>query len=289
MMILDGRQVAEIRRNDLKIKIQKFQAHAGRSPHLRVFLVGDDPASQLYVRNKQRACAKVGIQSSLVALDTSASSRELLIKVREASIDNEVDGILIQLPLPKSWDARELIESIDPLKDVDGFTLQNVGSLFVGTPSVVPCTPLGIMNLLEYYKISVAGMRAVVVGRSNIVGKPMAQLLSLANATVTVCHSRTRDLESHTREADLVVVAAGFPNLLGASAFKKGAVVVDVGLHRDANGNLTGDVKALEVKDTVRALTPVPGGVGPMTVQTLLENTVTLAMARLSQNQNKGG
>lgn len=283
MIILDGREVAEVRRRQLKVRVERFQAQHGRGPGLGVILVGDDPASQVYVRNKIAACHEVGLLSQEKRLSASARREEVAEAIQHFNRDSQIDGILLQLPLPAHLNGPELIELIDPKKDPDGLTMANMGRLFAGQPRSISCTPFGVMKILEHYQIPLAGQHAVVVGRSNIVGKPMAHLLLQAHATVTVCHSRTRDLRAITTQGDIVVVAAGQPAFLGRDDFKKGAVVVDVGIHRQPSSSgkakLIGDVNPVGFDGWIQALTPVPGGVGPMTITMLLENTVNLAEA----------
>lgn len=278
---LSGTEVSRIRQEKLKERIVQFKAKAGRAPGLAVIIVGVDPASQVYVRNKVKTCGAVGIESFHFELPASISEAELKAKVEELNRDSRVDGILVQLPLPRHLNSEAVLETILPQKDPDGLTVGNLGLLFAGKKRVAPCTPWGVMAILEHYKIPVAGQNAVVIGRSNIVGKPMAQLLLEANATVTICHSKTKDLHLHTRAADIVVVAAGQPRFIGREAFKPGAVVIDVGIHRPTDGafagKLCGDVRFEEIEGHARAATPVPGGVGPMTIQMLMENTVKLA------------
>lgn len=282
MIILDGKKVSQARRQALKPRIDAFIQKAGRAPHLVVVLVGQNLASQVYVRNKIKACESVGMLSTQIELLEMLSQQALEDTVRKLNETPNVDGILIQLPLPKGLYEEPLLEILSPEKDADGFTFQSLGHLWAGKPFVAPCTPAGVMAILEHYQIDPAGMDAVVVGRSNIVGKPMAHLLTTANATVTVCHSRTQNLTEYTRRADLVVVAAGRKHLLGKDDFKKDAIVIDVGMHGSGQGQgVTGDVRYNELEGWVRAATPVPGGVGPMTIAMLLENTVTLAEKRL--------
>ncbi len=282
MILLDGKKVSQARREALKPRIAKFVEKTGRKPHLVVVLVGQNLASQVYVRNKIKACESLGIESTKIDLPDSLPQIALEETVRKLNDNPNIDGILVQLPLPKGLSEGPILEILSPAKDVDGFTYQALGHLWGGRPFVAPCTPAGVMSILEYYKINPAGMNAVVVGRSNIVGKPMAHLLTSADATVTVCHSRTKDLSSYTRKADLVVVAAGRKHLLGKDDFKQNSIVIDVGMHGSGHGQgVTGDVRFDELEDWVQAATPVPGGVGPMTITTLLENTVTLAEKRL--------
>ncbi len=281
MQILDGKAVAAARNLEIKASVQKLTAALGRAPGLTVVLVGDDPASQVYVANKLKACQKVGIASQALRLSAEVTMLELKTVIQRLNADAAVDGILLQLPLPKALDAEEAIGWISSKKDVDCLTAENLGLLWSGRPVTTPCTPWGVIKILEHYKIPVAGKRAVVVGRSNIVGKPMAHLLVQADATVTICHSKTVTLREHTLDADIVVVAAGRPEFLGRADFKEGSVVIDVGIHRksasEGKAKLCGDVRLAELDGVVRAATPVPGGVGPMTIAMLLENTVCLA------------
>jgi len=276
MLILDGKQVSEARKQKLRPEVQQLTQKLGRAPCLCVVLVGEDPASQVYVRNKIKACESVGIHSILRSLKSTATQDELESLLHQLNRDSSVDGILVQLPLPKHLYEERMNEIISPEKDVDGFSYQSLGHLFAGTPIVLPCTPQGVISILEHYKIPLEGKNVVVVGRSNIVGKPMAQLLLMKNSTVTICHSKTKNMKDFTKNADIVVVAAGRKKFLGKEDFKKGAVVIDVGIHRDQDG-LCGDVRFEELQGWAEAATPVPGGVGPMTIMTLLENTVQLA------------
>ncbi|HEY8272451.1 MAG TPA: bifunctional methylenetetrahydrofolate dehydrogenase/methenyltetrahydrofolate cyclohydrolase FolD [Pseudobdellovibrionaceae bacterium] len=280
MILLDGKKVAAVRRDALKPRIESFKKATGRAPHLAVILVGEDPASQVYVRNKHRSCQNTGIDSSVHVVPANINQDTLLQWIEKLNNDDKVDGILVQMPLPKHLSLEPVLRNIMLEKDADGLTYANAGYLMVGKPFIKPCTPMGIMSILEYFKINVSGMDAAVVGRSQIVGKPMAMLLNEANATVTLCHSKTRNLREHTSRADLVVVAAGQKRLLGKEDFKKGAVVIDVGMHGTGAGELCGDVRFEELGDIVAAITPVPGGVGPMTITSLLENTVFLAEVR---------
>jgi len=280
MQILDGKLVAEQRRQKLKARVDQFAAAHGRPPGLVVILVGDDPASQVYVGGKMKACAAAGLYSREERLPSSATMADIKGVITKLNNDPKVDGMILQLPLPKGLKAEEAIEWINPGKDADCLTTANLGKLWQGRALSTPCTPWGVMAILEHYKIPVEGKSAVVVGRSNIVGKPMAHLLTQANATVTVCHSKTKNVQDHTRHADIVVVAAGQPEMLGRGDFAKGAVVIDVGIHRKVvagKNKLCGDVRLGEIEDTVSAATPVPGGVGPMTIAMLLENTMLLA------------
>lgn len=280
-LLLDGKLVSQTRREALKPRIQAFEKKVGRKPHLVVVLVGDNVASQVYVRNKEKSCEALGIRSTRINLASQTSQAELNQEIERLNLDDGVDGILVQLPLPSQLDEHQVLEIISPTKDVDAFSYQAMGYLWSGRPFVAPCTPSGVMSILQHFKIDVAGMNVVVVGRSNIVGKPMAHLLTEANATVTVCHSKTKNLRAFTTQADLVVVAAGKKHLLGKDDFKKDAIVIDVGMHGSGEGQkVTGDVRVDELQGWAKAVTPVPGGVGPMTITTLLENTVILAERR---------
>ncbi len=282
MQILDGKLVAQQVQKALKAQLSSTQTSAA-PPGLAVVLVGDDPASQVYVRNKIKACAEVGIRSHELRLPRLTTSGELRQAIESLNRDSSVHGILVQMPLPPQLNMADALSWIDPMKDADGLTVLNQGRLFAGQPLVLPCTPAGVMELLQYYKIPIRGRRAVIVGRSQIVGLPMAHLLLQKDATVTVCHSKTENLEEHTRSADLVVVAAGRPRLLGRSAFKKDTVVVDVGIHRrpeSDGGGLCGDVRFEELEGWAHSATPVPGGVGPMTIAMLLKNTLRLFEVR---------
>ncbi|MGD9937850.1 MAG: bifunctional methylenetetrahydrofolate dehydrogenase/methenyltetrahydrofolate cyclohydrolase FolD [Methanoregulaceae archaeon] len=271
-MILDGKAVSEKRIELLREAIDE----SGLSPRLATVLVGDDPASALYVRMKHQACERVHIGSINVTLPVDATTERVVEAVRKLNADPEISGILVQLPLPGGIDQEAVIEAVSPEKDVDGFHPCNIGRLVSGRPRFAPCTPLGIMNLLGEYGIELAGRRAVVVGRSIDVGRPMAALLLNADATVTVCHSRTNDLASVTREADLVVAAVGRPRFITEEMVGQGTTVVDVGTNR-VDGRLVGDVDFEAVRERAAAITPVPGGVGPMTIATLMENTFAAA------------
>jgi len=281
VQILDGKVVAEARRALIKGRVSQFKSKKGRTPGLAVILVGDDPASHVYVANKIKACAEVGIVSTEHRLPAAASMNELKAVIEKLNADPQVDGILMQLPLPKGLNSEQALQWISARKDADCLTTENLGLLWSGRPRTTPCTPWGVMVILEHYKIPIEGRTAVVIGRSNIVGKPMAYLLSQANATVTICHSKTENLREHTLRADIVVVAAGQPEFLGVGDFREGSVVIDVGMHRkpsaDGKSKLCGDVRLKELGDVIEAGTPVPGGVGPMTITMLLENTLRLA------------
>ena len=274
--IIDGKQIAAELRAELKEKVAAFAAEAGRLPGLAVILVGEDPASQVYVRNKIRGCEEVGIQSFCYRLPESVSEAQLKSLICELNDDPHVDGILVQLPLPRHLDEQRILACIAVEKDVDGFHVQNAGNLMLGKEGLTPCTPAGCIRLIESTGISIEGKHAVVIGRSNIVGKPMALLLLQKNATVTVGHSRTRDLGGITRQADILVSAVGKADFVTADMVKPGAVVIDVGMNRK-EGKLCGDVAFDEVFPVAGFLTPVPGGVGPMTIAMLLSNTLKAA------------
>lgn len=277
--ILDGKALAAEIRSEVKTQVAAL-AEKGVSTALAVILVGDDSASQVYVRNKIKACADTGIRSLEFRMPAETTQQQLLAKIAELNADESVDGILVQLPLPKQINADAVISAIDPAKDVDGFHVANAGALVTGKQGFVPCTPFGVMRLIEKSGINPRGKSAVIVGRSNIVGKPMALLLLAADATVTVAHSRTPDLCAVTRNADILVAAVGRAKLIKADMVKSGAVVIDVGMNRDENGKLCGDVDFAEVKEIAGSITPVPGGVGPMTIAMLMQNTVLAAQMR---------
>lgn len=277
--LLDGKALAAEIRAEVRTRVEEL-AGRGIHPALAVVLVGEDPASQVYVRNKIKACADTGIKSLEFRMSADTTEEALLAKIAELNADPEVDGILVQLPLPRQINAEAVISAIDPEKDVDGFHVASAGALMTGKKGFVPCTPYGVMRLIEKSGVDPAGKKAVVVGRSNIVGKPMAILLLAANATVTVAHSRTPDLAAVTREADILVAAVGRAKLIKANMVKPGAVVIDVGMNRDENGKLCGDVDFDDVVETAGYLTPVPGGVGPMTIAMLMQNTLEAACSR---------
>lgn len=283
--ILDGKETARAIREALKARCAELKAK-GVTPGLAVVLVGNDPASAIYVGQKEKACSEVGFNSYRYELPAAATEKELFVLIDLLNGDPKVHGILVQLPLPKGLSADRVIGRIDPGKDVDGFHPLNAGSLACGLPGVVPCTPKGVMRILERYAIPLAGRKAVVVGRSNIVGKPMAQLLLAANMTVTVCHSRTPDLARETLQADVLVVAAGKPGIVHGSMVREGAVVVDVGIHRTSTG-IVGDVKFGEVAEKASWITPVPGGAGPLTIAMLMENTLELAERKMPEGTGK--
>jgi len=277
--VLDGKALAARIRGELKVEAEALAAK-GITPGLAVVLVGDDPASQIYVRNKTAACAQAGIRTFDHRLPAATSTEELLRLVATLNGDAQVDGILIQLPLPSGIDTRRVLFSVDPRKDVDGIHPENVGRLLMGEPRFVACTPFGVMKLVEEARLPLAGANAVVVGRSNMVGKPMAALLLGADATVTICHSKTRDLAATVARADLVVAAVGRAEMVRGDWIKPGAVVIDVGINRTPEGKLLGDVEYAAAAARAAAITPVPGGVGPMTIAMLLANTVTAAKLR---------
>ncbi len=280
-MIIDGKAIAKRVREEVKAGAESFAARHGRPPGLEVVLVGEDPASVVYTRNKEKAALEASVRGVLHRLPEDTSEAALLAQIRRLNDDPAVDGILVQLPLPKHIREQAVLDAIDPAKDVDGFHPMNAGLLSSGRPALVPCTPSGCMRLLAEAAVDLRGARAVVVGRSNIVGKPMALLLLGAHATVTIAHSRTRDLPAVCREADVLVAAVGRAKMIGAEHVREGAVVIDVGINRDEAGKLCGDVDFDAVSARARAITPVPGGVGPMTIACLLENTLKAANARL--------
>jgi len=277
--VIDGKAVAAAVRERVKVDVAAYKEETGRTPGLATVLVGDDPASEIYVSNKRRTTEEVGMRSIHHAPEASIREEELLELVRELGEDDEVDGILVQLPLPAHIDSNVIVQALDPQKDVDGLTPVNAGLLAHGTPGLVPCTPAGVMELLAHEGVELEGAEAVVVGRSKLVGVPIARLLLAANATVTMCHSRTRDLDATCRRADVLVAAVGVPRLLGAEAVKPGAVVIDVGMNRLEDG-LAGDVDYDAAAEVASAITPVPGGVGPMTIAMLLSNTLQAARLR---------
>ena len=273
--IIDGKAISAEIRAEIKAEVAKRAAEGKCLPGLAVIIVGEDPASQVYVRNKKKACEEVGFYSEVYELPADTKQEELNALVDKLNADEKIHGILCQLPLPKHLDENEVILRIDPKKDVDAFHPYNVGKIMIGDYDFLPCTPAGVMALLERSGIEVAGKECVVVGRSNIVGKPQAMLLLHANGTVTVCHSRTKDLAAVCRRADILVAAIGKADFFGADMVKEGAVVIDVGMNRRADGKLTGDVNFAEVEPKASYITPVPGGVGPMTITMLLKNTLT--------------
>ena len=274
--VIDGVKLAATIREDVAARAAVLTTK-GVKPGLAVILVGQDPASQVYVRNKVAACEKAGLHSVLEQYPADMTQEALLSRIKTLNADHHIHGILVQLPLPKHIDSHRVIETIAAQKDVDGFHISNAGLLMTGTPLFRPCTPYGVMKILESENVVLRGAVAVIVGASNIVGKPMAMLLQAAGATVTICNSKTRDLAWHTRHADIVVVATGKPGMVTGDMIKPGAIVIDVGINRGADGKLCGDVDYASVKEIAGAITPVPGGVGPMTIAMLLVNTIEAA------------
>ena len=274
--IINGKEIGQEIRKSVEKRVIALKEQ-GVTPGLAVVLVGDNPASETYVANKQASCEAIGIYSALIKLPKTVSESSLLEHIRELNNRTDIHGILVQLPLPKHINENAVIATISPEKDVDGFSPISVGKMMLGQDTYLPCTPFGVMKLLEYTGIDVAGKHAVIVGRSHIVGKPMGQLLLQKDATVTYTHSKTKDLASFTKQADIVIAAVGKPNFLTAAHIKEGAVVIDVGINRNENNKLVGDVDFQSVAEIASHITPVPGGVGPMTITMLLENTVQAA------------
>lgn len=272
-LIIDGKKISNEIKDELKLKVEKMKEE-GRQVTLAVVLVGNDPASKVYVANKKKACEYIGIRSLSYELPEQTSQEELLALVEKLNNDTDVNGILVQLPLPAHIDEEVVLAAISPAKDVDGFHPLNVGKLSIGQKGMVSCTPAGVIELLKRSGIDIEGKECVIIGRSNIVGKPMALLMLKENATVTVCHSRTKNLKEVTKRADILIVAMGKPRFINKDYVKEGAVVIDVGIHRDENNKLCGDVDYNDVVDHVSAITPVPGGVGPMTIAMLMKNCV---------------
>lgn len=268
--IIDGKKLAQKIRLELKTEAEKFKTR----PKLAVILVGNDPASKIYVRNKNKACEEVGINYEEHVLEETTKMEDLLQLIDRLNSDDSINGILLQAPLPKHLEINRAFEEISPIKDVDGFNPINVGKLLIGEDTFISCTPYGIIKMLEEYNIPIQGKNAVVVGRSNIVGKPLAQCLLNKNATVTICHSKTENLINYTRNADILISAVGKANLITADMVKEGATVIDVGMNRNNNGKLCGDVDFENVKEIARYITPVPGGVGPMTITMLMNNVI---------------
>lgn len=285
MQILNGEIVAEKLKQSLFPRIEKIKYKLERSPHLVVVIVGEDPASQIYVRNKDLACRKIGIQSSIQKWPHNVTQEQLISSIEALNADTSVDAVLVQFPLPSHLNKSEVLKKLSSEKDADGLTYTSLGCFFSGNDieTIKPCTPHGVMKILNHYQIPVAGQRAVVVGRSHIVGKPMAIMLADADATVTLCHSKTQNLSDHMKSASIVVVAAGKARMFGKNDFGKDAVVIDVGIHRDSQGHLCGDVRIEELEGWARAITPVPKGVGPMTIACLLENTILLTEKKISK------
>jgi methylenetetrahydrofolate dehydrogenase (NADP+)/methenyltetrahydrofolate cyclohydrolase len=277
--LIDGKAISAAVRERVREGVAEYERRSGRTPGLATVIVGDDPASEIYVRNKHRASGEAGMRSIHHGLSAETSQDELLELVRALGADDEVDGILVQLPVPDHIDQEAVVSAIDPAKDVDGLTPVNAGLLASGRPGLVPCTPAGVVELLDQEGVELTGAETVVVGRSQLVGRPLASLLLTRDATVTVCHSRTRDLPAVCRRADVLVAAVGVPRMIGADAVKPGAVVIDVGVNRTDDG-LAGDVDFAGVSEVASAITPVPGGVGPMTIAMLMVNTLAAAEAR---------
>lgn len=279
--LIDGKEISAQIKAELAQEVAKLQKENDVTPGLAVVLVGENPASKVYVGQKEKACAELGVFSQKHVLPPDVSEDELLDLVRSLNDDPQIDGILVQLPLPKHIDENKVIETIIPEKDVDGFHPVNVGKMVIGLPAFRPCTPAGVMELIKRTGVNLAGKEAVVVGRSNIVGKPISMMLLQGSATVTICHSKTRDLGEVTRRADVLVVATGRPNTVTSDMVKDGVVVIDVGVNRLDSGKLVGDVDFEGVREKASAITPVPGGVGPMTIAMLMYNTVQSARNRL--------
>lgn len=274
--IINGEQLAKQLRQNMKTEVKKLK-EKGITPHLTVILIGDDPASHSYVNGKKRASTEVGIVSEIIQMESSTTEQQLLTEITKLNENENVHGILVQLPIPDHIDEQKIIEAIDPKKDVDGFHPINVGRMILGQDAFISCTPFGIIKMLQSKNIKIDGKHVVVIGRSNIVGKPMGQLLLNENATVTYCHSRTKDLKSFTQRADILIVAVGKEHVVDASFIKEGAAVIDVGVNRTEAGTLTGDVDFDDVIQKASFITPVPKGVGPMTITMLLENTIKAA------------
>lgn len=272
--LIDGKKISKEIKDELKAKVEQYKKE-GKECCLAVIQVGNDPASSVYVGNKKKACEYIGIGSVSYELPEETTEQELLDLIAKLNNDRKINGILCQLPLPKHIDEDKIINAISPEKDVDGFHPQSVGSLVIGQPGFVSCTPAGIIELLKRSGIEISGKNCVVIGRSNIVGKPMSLLMLRENATVTICHSKTKDLQAVCKQADILIVAIGKPQYIGAEYVKDGAVVIDVGIHRDENNKLCGDVKFDEVEPVASYITPVPGGVGPMTIAMLMNNCVS--------------
>ncbi len=285
-LFMDGVAVSMAIRGEWKQRADALKRH-GVTPGLAVIIVGENPASQVYVRNKVKACAEMGLHSELIQMPADAPEAALLARIAELNANPRIHGILVQLPLPPQIDNNKVLEAISADKDADGFHLQNLGALVTGTTKFPPCTPSGVMAMLDYYRIPIEGRNAVVIGRSNIVGKPMALMLLARNATVSICTSKTQDLKQYTSMADILVVATGKPGMIAGDMIKEGAVVVDVGINRLPDGRLAGDVDFETAKEVASYLTPVPGGVGPMTITMLLANTVRAA-ERLSEGGGIG-
>ena len=280
-IIIDGKATSTAIKEEIKLEVEALKAQKGLTPGLAVIIVGENPASKIYVRNKNQSCIATGMYSVVIEMPEDTTEEALLCKINELNHAPEIHGILVQLPLPKHIDEEKVLKAIVPEKDVDGFHPTNVGYLTIGKPTVLPCTPAGVIELLERYNLEISGKKCVVLGRSNIVGKPAALLLLAKNGTVTVCHSKTKDLAAVCRDADILVVAIGKPKFVTADMVKPGAVVIDVGINRNDEGKIVGDVDFSAVEPIASAITPVPGGVGPMTIAMLMKNTLECAKATL--------
>ena len=280
-MIIDGKKQAEIIRNEIKKEISDLKKKSGKTPSLTVILIGDFAPSLIYVKNKEKSAREVGINSEIIRYPKNVSEKDILEKIEELNKNDEISGILVQLPLPSQISKKKIINTINPSKDVDGFNPVNVGNLSSGYDSIVPCTPLGCLLLIKKIESNLAGKHAVIIGRSNLNGKPMAQLLLKENCTVTIVHSKTNNLQNECLKADILVAAVGVPNLIKKDWVKKNAIVIDVGINK-VGEKIVGDVNFDSLKDNVKAITPVPGGVGPMTIACLLKNTLTCFKARLT-------
>jgi len=280
-VIIDGKKIAQDIINEMKAQSQQLKERAGTIPGLAVILVGNDPSSKIYIRNKENACKTAAFFSREFKLSQDTSAKEILAIIRELNGDAKIHGILVQLPLPKHIDPNTIIEAIDPRKDVDGFHPYNLGRLFTGNPYHMACTPKGILELMDRSAIPIEGKRAVIVGRSNIVGKPVALMLLNRHATVTVCHTKTQDLSLVTRQAEILIAAAGKPEMIRANMVGEGAAIIDVGINKMDDGRLVGDVAFSEVFEKASYITPVPGGVGPMTIAMLLVNTLNAASGQM--------
>lgn len=284
-VLIDGKLVSEKTRETIKIEVEKIKSEFNTTPGLAVIVVGNDPASAVYVRNKHKACLSAGIKSYQIEFPENTSESELLRKIEGLNNDNSVNGILVQLPLPNHISENKVIGAIAPQKDVDAFHPENVGKIMIGRYDFLPCTPAGIIKLLDFYNIEISGKKCVVIGRSNIVGKPMSMLLLERNGTVTICHSRTQNLKQITSEADILIAAIGKPEFITVDMVKPGAVVIDVGINRLSDGRLVGDVNFESVAQIASHITPVPGGVGPMTIAMLLSNTIVATKKQLENRK----
>ena len=280
-IIIDGKATSTAIKEEIRLEVEALKSEKDLTPGLAVIIVGENPASKIYVRNKNQSCIATGLYSVVIEMPEDTTEEALLCKINELNHAPEIHGILVQLPLPKHIDEEKVLKAIIPEKDVDGFHPTTVGYLTIGKPTVLPCTPAGVIELLERYNIEISGKKCVVLGRSNIVGKPAALLLLAKNGTVTVCHSKTKDLAAVCREADILVVAIGKPKFVTSDMVKPGAVVIDVGINRNEEGKIVGDVDFSAVEPLASAITPVPGGVGPMTIAMLMKNTLECAKATL--------